>query len=145
MILLFVILDTKSFTGKVFDYYEWNEFKKNAYKNGSSLSPETKIQVASVKHIYNESRFWIVNGKISTYSLYRYHNQVLYKKDLVDENAIKFCEEMIKLFQLADCFVMDIASTKEGYKIIECGCINCAGFYDSDLQKLLIDLENYYL
>ncbi len=136
-------LDTKTFTGAVFDKYEWDEKRQSCLKN-KFVNKNVKIQVSKVKQIYNESRFWIVGGKISTYSTYRIGGFVNYKNNLVDENAIKFCEKMINIFQLADAFVMDIANTNNGYKIIECGCINCAGFYDADLQKLIIDLENYF-
>lgn len=137
-------LDTKVFTGKVFDKYEWDEFKQSSYINGAGLQKGIKIQVSSVKKIYNESRFWIVDGKISTYSTYRIGGFVNYKNNLVDEKAIEFCEKMIDIFQLADAFVMDIANTDKGYKIVECGCINCAGFYDANMQKLIIDLENKF-
>lgn len=65
-------------------------------------------------------------------------------RELVSQHAINFCNSMINQFQLADAFVMDIAQTENGYKIVECGCINSAGFYDADLQKLIIDLENFY-
>ena len=63
---------------------------------------------------------------------------------MVNQDAIEFCSQMVNIFQLADAFVMDIALTNEGYKIVECGCINCAGFYDANLQKLVVDLENFY-
>ena len=135
-------LDTKSFVGSVFDYWEWQNKKESLIKN--KLSTETKIQVSSIKQVYNESRFWIVGGKISTYSTYRIGGKSIQKRNLVDDNAIKFCDNMIKEFQLADAFVMDIANTENGYKIIECGNINCAGFYDADMLKLINDLEEYF-
>ena len=48
---------------------------------------------------------------------------------------------MIKLFELNKGFVMDLALTENGWKIIECGCINCAGFYEADMQTLLMAIE----
>jgi hypothetical protein len=137
-------LDNKLFTGKVFDRYDWEKQKETIIKNENSLSYNTKIQISTPKKIFNESRFWIVDNKISTFSTYRNSGVVVYRKDLVDSDAIKFCELMINKFQLAKAFVMDIANTENGYKIVECGCINSAGFYDADLQKLLFDLENAF-
>jgi len=59
----------------------------------------------------------------------------------VDKDAYTFCKKMVNLFELNDAFVMDLALTENGYKIIECGCINSAGFYRADMQKLLIAIE----
>ena len=62
----------------------------------------------------------------------------------LDKPAYDFCNKMIKLFQLNDAFVMDLALIDNEYKIIECGCINCAGFYKANMQKLLMSLENSF-
>lgn len=51
---------------------------------------------------------------------------------------------MTNKFELADAFVMDVCRTESGLKIVECGCINCAGFYDINLQKLLWALEENF-
>jgi len=135
-------LDTKTFTGRVFDFYEWKSFLNSVSKSGVNMN--TKIQVSSVKQLYNENRFWIVNGKIVTFSTYRIGGRQLQSYSLVENEAIEFVQKMIKKFQLAEAFVMDVAKTENGYKIVECGCINCAGFYDSDLQELIIKLENHF-
>ena len=83
------------------------------------------------------------NGKIATASIYKIGNTVLYD-DKVDSDAYDYCYKMIDLFQLNDAFVMDICMVDGKYKIVECGCINCAGFYKSDLQKLLMTLEDSF-
>ena len=41
-------------------------------------------------------------------------------------------------------FVIDICLVDNEWKIVECGCINCAGFYKADLQKLLMSLEDNF-
>lgn len=53
-------------------------------------------------------------------------------------------EDAIVIADVGANFVMDIADTEKGFKIIECGCINCAGFYAADMQKLFISLENAF-
>jgi hypothetical protein len=45
---------------------------------------------------------------------------------------------------LNDAFVIDICLVDGNYKIVEAGCINAAGFYNADLIKLLITLEDYF-
>ena len=45
---------------------------------------------------------------------------------------------------LAKCFVIDVGLTPNGWKIIECGSISCAGFYDANMQTLIMALEDAY-
>jgi len=139
--------DTKVFTGREFDMIEWEEYRDHLLTNGhtSVLTPDTEIQISSVKKIQQEIRFWIVKGQIITASQYKSGN-FYFLSEFIDESAYDFCNEMIKLFQLNDAFVMDICLTNNGrdYKIVECGCINCAGFYKANMQKLLMSLEEAF-
>jgi len=140
--------DSKSFNGKVFDEEDWKSYRKYLLTNGHRFSPtvDTDIQVSIPKNIYKEIRFFIVGGKVITGSQYRLGGRLnlCQVNEKLDNDAIKFCEEMIKLFELASSFVMDVCLTENGWKIVECGCINCAGFYHSDMQKLIHAIDNYY-
>lgn len=137
--------DSKVFDGKVFNVEEWLKLKEYFKMEGlvTSLTDDTLIQVASPKKIYREFRFWIVNKRIITASQYKLGSSVVFS-NLIDEKAADFCESMANKFQLADAFIIDVALTGEGPKIIECGCINCAGFYESDPQRLLMALEDFF-
>ena len=134
--------DTKVFTGRVFNDDQWVEFRDRQLTNGhhTVLDKDTDIQVCSVKDIQKEYRFFIVKGEVITGSIYRLGGRVL-QDTFVEQSAIDFCHEMIDIFQLADAFVMDICLVNNEWKIVECGCINCCGFYASDIQKLLIALD----
>ena len=137
--------DTKTFTGKVFAEVEWEDFIYEQLNNGhiTTLNKDTQIQVSSVKKIFKEIRFWVVNGKIITGSQYRLGNQTLYN-ELYEPEAEEFAQSMVDKFQLAEAFVIDVCLTDSGWKVVECGCINCAGFYKSDLQKMIMALEDYF-
>lgn len=137
--------DTKSFTGAVFNEREWEETIENLLYNYKSdvFNEETLIQVSTVKDIYKEIRFWVVDGKIITGSQYRLGNQVIYD-DLYEKEAEEFAQSMVDKFQLARAFVIDVCLTNDGWKIVECGCINCAGFYKANLQKVIMALENLF-
>jgi len=107
------------------------------------LTEDTLIQVASPKKLTQEVRFWVVDGKIITQSTYRRGSFLSYD-NIVDQDAIDFAKSMVDIFQLAKTFVIDLALTPEGWKIIECGSTSCAGFYDADMQKLIMSLEESY-
>jgi len=134
--------DTKVFTGRVFDMKEWREFRENALKDRDSniFNKNTEIQISSVKNIQQEIRCWIVKGNIITASQYKLGGRYCLN-DIIDKSALDYCKRMVDIFQLNEAFVMDICLVDNKYKIVECGCINCAGFYKADLQKLLMSIE----
>jgi len=139
------VLDSKIFTGRIFDMDQWEEFREEALTNGHSvlLDKNSKIQISSVKKIQKEIRFWIVKGEIATASQYRLGNRYCLDS-LVDKSAYNFVNKMIKLFELNEAFVMDICLINNNYKIVETGCINSCGFYRADMQKLILKLENAF-
>jgi len=130
--------DGKAFTGKVFNREDFLELK-----NRNQIDPETLIQISGIKKIYKEIRFWIIDGKIITASLYKLGHRVVYE-EYFDLDGFDFCNKMIQIFQLADAFVMDLCIGEDGWKIMELGCINSAGFYRADMQKLVMALEDYF-
>ena len=142
--------DTKTFTGKVFDMYEWIEFRDNHLNSEyeTSLTKDTDIQVSSVKKITKEFRFWIVGGKVVTGSLYRM-GYFINRSEIVDDGALEFCKEMVKIYKIANSFVMDICEViidgNSEYKIVELGCINSAGFYSANMPKLINAIEEEFL
>ena len=50
-----------------------------------------------------------------------------------------------QILWLYGCYSEDTEClTDNGWKVVECGCINCAGFYKSDLQKMIMSVEDYF-
>lgn len=132
--------DSKVFTGKLFTKDKWLGLINDTNRN---IDPNTLIQVAKPKKIYKEARCWVVDGKIVTSSYYFFHGDVMYEEN-VEPEGLEFAQNMVKLFEVAPAFVMDICLTPDGWKIVEINCINCSGFYKGDLQKVLIALENKF-
>lgn len=136
--------DTKAFTGKVFYQEDWKQFLEDNIGNEKSiLNESTTIQVSSVKTIYQEIRFWVIGGKIITGSRYAIGGKIEYN-EYFDPEALEYAQKMVDIYQLADAFVMDICLTDNGWKIVECNCINCAGFYLCNMQKMIMELEYYF-
>ena len=137
--------DTKSFSGAIFTQVEWEDSVEHNLHNYNSeiYNKDTIIQVSSPKNIYQEIRCWVVNGKVISASTYKLGDTVTYKR-IVDNEPIAYAQSMVDKFQLNEAFVIDICLTETGWKIVECGCINCAGFYDVDIQKMLIKIEDHF-
>lgn len=140
--------DTKTFTGKLYSYDEWTDFvtTKLTNKHKTSLDRNTFIQISSPKPIYEEIRCFVLNKKVITASTYKLGNTILYKEN-ISEDIIDFVQQMCDIFVLNNGFVMDVCRTvdkltsKPVLKIVECGCLNCAGFYDINILKLLYEIE----
>ena len=134
--------DAKVFTGKTFTETKWNDFVEQSLnsKENIPLNKDTKIQITKPKKIYKEARIWIVDGKVATSSYYLFHGNIEFEEN-VDIEGINFAEKMAKIYEVADAFVMDICFTNEGWKIVEINCVNSAGFYKADIEKLIIALE----
>lgn len=134
--------DSKSFTGKLFTEKQWKELSDFYEIDKTEIFNEnTLIQIASPKEIQKEIRLWVVDGKIVTGSQYKLGSLLLCDEKYETE-AETFAKKMIQIFQPAKAFVMDVCLYENTWKIVEINCINAAGFYKADVQKLLISIEN---
>lgn len=156
------IKDSKVFAGGIMDKKTFNEWKYNVCNleedYGDSLNKNTIIQVNKIQDIYAEYRFWIVRQKIVTSSLYKRGNKVIYSSH-VDQNVHDFVNMVLNTefnvtkenhlgentgWRPQEAFVIDIADTPEGFKIVEINTINAAGFYAGDMQKLVMSLHTEF-
>ena len=139
--------DTKVFSGQMFSKDSWNDYINELKANSTlgHLTGETKILVAPCKGpIQQEIRCWIVDGKPVTISQYKIGSRVNMLNMDNNGEAIVFTKDMCKLFCPADAFVLDICLYEDEYKVVEINCINCSGFYDGDMSKLIQALENKF-
>jgi len=137
--------DTKAFTGQCFMKESWDEFVKASLDNGhrQTLNENTMVQIASRKDIQREFRAWVVNGKVITASQYKIGNRVVHER-CTEPQVMDYAQRMADLYCPAKAFVMDVCMIESGMKIVEVNCINCSGFYDTDIQKLVASLEDAF-
>lgn len=137
--------DTKYFAGMVFDpvyFHEWQMRvcdPKNDY--GTSLTPNTLVQVCLPKEIYEEYRYWIVNGKIITRSLYKRGRRVIYSAGPINPELDDFVEARIGEWCPHKAFVIDVCVTPHEYRIVEINTINSAGFYAGNIPDIIMSIE----
>lgn len=131
--------DTKAFTGRVFDRTEAMEFCTKA-RPGDPVTPDTAVLVASQKKIYSEWRLFVVGDLIVTGSQYKQGDRILYNRQ-IDDAILDFGKRMVSKWKPAEAFVIDIADTESGRKVIEINNINSAGFYAADTQRIVEALE----
>ncbi len=137
--------DRKIFAGQIVtkgEFDVWVTNTLNAHKDGyTTLTPDTEVIVSEVKNIHSEWRFFVVDGKIVTGSLYKRYG-ILYQEPLLYGDAVlPYAQEMVDKWQPDRAFVIDIALTDDGYKIIEYNCMNSCGFYKCDVGKIVTAIE----
>jgi len=145
------VLDSKTFNGEIkskYDFKDWqqsikfmDDFMTEELVDIPMLNKDTVIAVAAAKKIYSEYRLFIVDKSIVTASMYKLGSDLTTTDD-VDRRITWFAEGMIQRWRPAQAFVMDIADTPDGLKVIEINNINSSGFYACDPQKIIMEIEN---
>ncbi|WP_428688385.1 ATP-grasp domain-containing protein [Roseibium sp.] len=108
--------------------------------NGS-LRHDTELMLTKPVRILQEWRLWAVGGEIVTYSLYKEGTRVVYRRE-IDADALEFAQQMVDLNPgYSPAYVIDVCRTDEGLKLLETNCLNAAGFYAADLQKLAAAID----
>ena len=92
--------------------------------------------------ITNESRFYIVDGKVITGSYYRVNDKLHNKLITPDEEVFKIAQQYVDIFNPCQAYVMDLALVGNTQAVVEFNSINCSGLYACDYPKLLKALDN---
>jgi ATP-grasp domain, R2K clade family 3 len=139
--------DTKLFTGRVFERSEFERWRETicapGADHGTSLRPETRVQLCAPMTIHAEYRFWVVAGRIATWSLYRRRGAVQYASD-VDDRLHDFVAARIAEWMPHETFFIDVCDTPEGLRIVEINTLNSSAFYAADVQRLVLALHDAY-
>jgi len=135
--------DTKAFTGLIMrkgDFSQWREDQLSSGRDPEWLSAKTEVVASPYREILAEYRFFIVDGKIVTSSIYKLGTHVCYD-EYVNPGVTEFAQAMVDLWQPARGFVIDIAETHEGPKVIEVNNLNSSGFYKCNVGKIVEAIE----
>lgn len=134
--------DTKLFSGGLFSRKGWEESMRAYMELKKGLEHNVRIFAASDKeYIQKEIRCWVVDGKVVTASQYKLGNLVTTKNYDHEIEAINFAQKMVDIYQPSRAFVLDICLHQDTYKVVEINCINSAGFYDANMNKLIQAFE----
>lgn len=138
------VKDHKAFAGTVGEaeyLKQWvasiTAFSANTY---TTLNPDTEVAVSSLKDIHAEYRSFVIDGKVITTSLYKRGDRI-FSSDEVEPVVVEYTQRMVDLWQPSRAFVIDVALTPEGYKIIELNGFGSSGFYACDAQKIIAAIE----
>ena len=136
--------DTKLFTGQVMEWDEFSEWQgkvidlKETY---TELDGDSMILVSEARKIYEEYRFIIVDGKVITGSLYKSGDAPM-QKECTDPEVIGYAQFIADIWCPERAFALDICKADGKYYVLEMGCMNAAGLYHCDIQKIVMAIED---
>lgn len=133
--------DTKDFAGRVMQFDDIVQWEARLRDHCPSVTPETRIIVGEPYNIAHEWRLFIINGVVCSGSHYRRYGKLTVAPE-VPERVIAFAEETAQIWSPCDIFVMDIGESGGDLYIIELGSFNSAGFYASDIEKIVVEITN---
>jgi hypothetical protein len=123
------MFDEKAFTGRVMKLSEYDNWKKD-YRS------DLTVIWASVKPVGQEHRHFIVDGKVISSSRYKLNGKPNFSSQ-VDQFIIDFANKMCSIWTPSRMFVLDTYVTGDEIGIVELGCFGHAGFYETDIQKIV--------
>ena len=127
--------DNKFFNGGVFTRNEFQEIIDTTNK--------TEIIISDEQDIIEEVRFFIIDGEIVSQSRYKFHGMISISKYVLKE-AVDFIEKVLEIWKPTDGFVVDIALTNNGYKIIEFNNLLSSSLYATDITKIITKVQDYF-
>lgn len=136
--------DSKAFAGETRsfgDIKRW--YEKIERVEAVGLLPETMVVVGEPFNIKKEWRLWIVDKKVVSASQYRGYFK-LKKLQGCPPEVIAFAEQRCQEYTPHDVFVMDVGLCGDAYYIIECNCMNSAGFYKADISAIVKAVTEYF-
>lgn len=133
--------DQKEFAGSVMTFAEIKNWQ-NKMSGDVGWIADIPILFGRPYGIAHEWRLFMVNGRVSSGSHYRTYHKL--KEDPnVPPEVIKFGEEMAAVYSPSPVFVLDVGQSGDNLHVIEIGCFNSAGFYASDVERIIFDVSQY--
>ena len=139
--------ESKYFNGGVMDSDEvraWRdavvEGKRSPVRCSPRMDGNTQVVCGPLVVIHKECRFFVVDGEVAAWSTYKQGSAMLASPE-VDPVSMDYARACLDTWQPARAFVLDIALTLDGPRIIEVNCINSAGFYGADVERIVRAVE----
>lgn len=115
----------------------------NGFENIGLIYQDTIVDgyfIAPLKKIHSETRSWIMGGKIIDAVVYDIDGYLINNRIEPSAEVIKFIKKIKNKINPLQKYVLDVVETVEGVKVLELGCVNCSGFYNADIEKILVEL-----
>jgi hypothetical protein len=133
---VFIRPDTndKLFAGEVVAREKLQHFMNWAYTN--SEIPTALCVVGTPTTFCAEWRLFVSDRKVIAGSQYKDGRGLCVDPHYPTE-AVVFAEEVAAQWSPHPIYCLDVGLTPDGYRVIECGSVNCAGWYAADVDVIV--------
>lgn len=114
--------------GQFDHYFNWDYLEEN--------HPDDVVVVAVPRAVQAEWRLFVSEGKVVAGSMYKPGLEKGFPYE-----ARKLAEKCARKWSPHPFFVLDVCLTKRGYRVLECGSANCAGFYLADVKTIVAEMS----
>lgn len=132
--------DTKCFDGAVYSLPD--DIEKLAACRNCHKTKSFCISIGPPYSVYAEWRFVIINHEIVSGSLYC-KNGESYVSDSVPKQVADFVAHIIDQTGENGPYVLDVADTNVGLKVLEANVFNASNFYDCSRPAIVLAVEEY--
>ncbi|MFO0630259.1 MAG: ATP-grasp domain-containing protein [Polyangiales bacterium] len=127
--------DLKEFTGGVMRFGALRVWGDGLAGSVGPLSLDTRVQLATPKHVRREWRTILVGGRVVAASQYRTAGRLDVRAEVPD--AVRaFAETCAARYAPAPVFTLDVGETAEGLRVVETNCFHSSGFYACDVRAI---------
>lgn len=84
----------------------------------------------------------VVDGEIAAGSMYRNYRRLWMRRGIPEE-AAHTARLAIEKYRPTPVFVIDVAETDDGFKIVEYGTFNSAGLYACDVAAVIDAINDF--
>ena len=131
--------NTKLFGGMVVTREQFHEWQERETRPDSAYHGQL-LMISELKEIDAEYRFFVVDGKVITGSSYKVGGEL--NTDRTPPDTVQaYAQEMVDRFPLSKAFIIDIAQTENGTKIVEYNNLNTAGLYRCDEHAVIVAIQ----
>lgn len=135
--------ESKLFTGVVLEPHMFQAWFDEAAQRNSRLSLDSRVCVSPVQEIEKEWRILMQNGEPKLWSQYKSDDKLDVKVELSKE-AFDKAAEFGKFWTPDKLCTLDLAQTKDGFKIVEFNGIHCCGIYGIDPKEFIAYIDKAF-
>jgi hypothetical protein len=135
----------KTFTGQLLNIENWEEEFDILIKTYGGIDIDQLVLLSSKKNIREENRFIVFNKNDSNYIIdgntYMIDNKLV-KHRIYDNKSFEYVKNFINNYTPDKAFTIDVAKLDNNeYKILEIGSFNCASWYNSNIEKIVNEMN----
>jgi hypothetical protein len=134
--------DNKAFAGQVFDVRNFDAWVQRMREIGYLDDNDFDVVTSSVKPLAIEYRVLVVDKQVIDMCIYRQWKSVMPER-VWDHDVAEFVEGAVWKYSPADVFIIDVAQTLEGLKVVEYNTFNSAGLYAIDPAIAVTEISDF--